>query len=155
MSLPHFHDRFFLFAFELCMKNALQRQGAGSNRAKRNAKINWNCNWICWYFEFFSSRDRNRYRYWHCIGITVRFSTAMKKKFIIKKSNGKNKIFKRTKSWKPITVDCEWNIGKIPTTTTAKKILGFRENEDEKFNGDNAVTFHMRLKRPHVLTVWL
>lgn len=49
--------------------------------------------------------------YWH--DFTAKFTTTMKK--IIKKKRKlnkrkKNKIFKHTKSWKPITVECEWNI---------------------------------------------
>lgn len=102
------------------------------------AKISWYRKWICWYFETF---------FFHVIGIEIlaRFCIGVE----IYNSNG----FNRTKSWKLITVNCEWNIAEA--TTTTKNVLRFRANEDEKFSGDNAVTFCMRLKRPHVLTVWL
>lgn len=54
---------FTIFLCRLILYCALRRRRAKSVRAKRNAKINWNRKWICWYFgkRFrLSSRDANR-----------------------------------------------------------------------------------------------
>lgn len=148
VSLLLFHDLFvwFWIVNRKCITETKREKSLG----KRNAEMNWNCRWICWYFETFETflRDRNilvRFisslcaLYWH--HFTVRFTKKKNKKNYKKKLNEriKNKTFKRTKSWKLITVNCEWNI------VTQKKIVIFVKTKMRNLAA-TAMTFYMTKK---------
>lgn len=81
--------------------------------------------------------------YVHCIDIISRWDLQKNKikKTIKKKLNEriKNKTFKRTKSWKLITVNCEWNI------VTQKKIVIFVKTKMRNLAA-TAMTFYMTKK---------